>query len=81
MIRNWKPIIFDDVSNNSSNTIGDILEHLVDVASIKIKIFTDKISPIGNIKDKLLRFLLHYSHESLMRSKCPLDNVSFFKNF
>lgn len=75
LIRNWKALTFDQISDDPMVTVGDILAELSTVATLRIQLFRGKPGTLADIKDKLLRFLLLQSHGLLISSGCPLDEV------
>ncbi|XP_018917493.2 uncharacterized protein dve isoform X2 [Bemisia tabaci] len=75
VIKNWKPLSFDKISDNPQVTVGDILGELTTVATLKIQIFRSRPDVITEMKDKLLRLLLMQSHNHLILSGCPLDEL------
>lgn len=75
VIKNWKALNFDQISDDPLITVGDILGELSTVATLRIQVFRGKPSNLTDVKDKLLRFLLLQSHGLLISSGCPLDEV------
>lgn len=78
LIKNWKALTFDQISDDLSLTVGDILGELSTVATLRIQLFRCRPGNLVDIKDKMLRFLLPHSHGLLMSSGCPLDDVCIF---
>lgn len=76
MIKNWKALSFDQISEDPLVTVGDILGDLTTLATLRIQVFRGRPSILNDVKDKLLRFLLAQSHGLLMSTGCPLDEVS-----
>lgn len=75
VVRNWRPLNFDQISEDPLATVGDILGELTTVATLRIQVFRGKPGALTDIKEKLLRFFLMQSHGLLMSSGCPLDEV------
>lgn len=75
LIKNWKALTFDQISDDPLITVGDILGELSTVATLRIQVFRGRPGVVTDIKDKLLRFLLLQSHGLLISSGCPLDEV------
>ncbi|XP_055847404.1 uncharacterized protein LOC129913045 isoform X2 [Episyrphus balteatus] len=75
VIKNWKPIPLENISDNPVVQVGDILGELASVITLRILILRAKSSPFGEIKDKLLRLLVLQSHAVLRSTGCPLDEV------
>lgn len=75
LIKNWKALNFDQISDDPLVTVGDILGELSTVATLRIQVFRGKPGSLNDIKDKLLRYLLLQSHGILLSSGCPLDEV------
>ncbi|CAH0562580.1 unnamed protein product [Brassicogethes aeneus] len=73
VIKNWKALSFDQISDDPLITVGDILGELSTVATLRIQVFRGRPGTLSDIKDKLLRFLLVQSHGLLLSSGCPLD--------
>nr|XP_022915453.1 uncharacterized protein LOC111425571 [Onthophagus taurus] len=73
VIKNWKALSFDQVSEDPLVTVGDILGELTSVATLRIQVFRGRPGAVGDIKDKLLKFLLVQSHSLLTSTGCPLD--------
>lgn len=76
LLKNWKSLTFDQISEDPLATVGDILTDLTTIATLKIQVFRGKSDTLRDIKDKLLKFLLAQSHNVLMSTGCPLDEVS-----
>lgn len=76
VIKNWKALSFEQISDDPLVTVGDILGELTTVATLRIQVFRGRPGALADIKDKLLRFLLMQSHGMLMSAGCPLDEVS-----
>lgn len=81
MIKNWKALSFEQISDDPMVTVGDILGELTTLATLRIQVFRGRPGILADIKDKLLRFLLMQSHGLLMSAGCPLDEVSVFCSF
>ncbi|XP_030756173.1 uncharacterized protein LOC115882316 [Sitophilus oryzae] len=75
LIKNWKALNFDQISDDPLVTVGDILGELSTVATLRIQVFRGKPGFLTDIKDKLLRYLLLQSHGILLSSGCPLDEM------
>ncbi|XP_018578899.1 DNA-binding protein SATB1 isoform X2 [Anoplophora glabripennis] len=75
LIKNWKALTFDQISDDPLITVGDILGELSTVATLRIQVFRGRPGTMADIKDKLLRFLLLQSHGLLISSGCPLDEI------
>lgn len=76
VIKNWKALSFEQISEDPLVTVGDILGELTTVATLRIQVFRGRPGVLADIKDKLLRYLLMQSHGLLMSAGCPLDEVS-----
>ncbi|KAK9758934.1 Ubiquitin-like oligomerization domain of SATB [Popillia japonica] len=75
VIKNWKALSFDQISDDPLVTVGDILGELTTVATLRIQVFRGRPGTIADIKDKLLRYLLVQSHGLLVSAGCPLDEI------
>lgn len=75
IIRNWKALSFEQISEDPMVTVGDILGELTTVATLRIQVFRGRPGALADIKDKLLRFFLVQSHGILASAGCPLDEV------
>lgn len=75
VIKNWKALNFEQISDDPLVTVGDILGELTTIATLRIQVFRGRPGTFTDIKDKLLRFLLLQSHGLLISSGCPLDEV------
>lgn len=78
IIKNWKALNFEQISDDPLVTVGDILGELTTVATLRIQVFRGRPGALADIKDKLLKFFLLQSHGMLMSSGCPLDEVCSF---
>lgn len=76
IIKNWKPISTEQVTDNPMLSVGDILGELTSVVTLRILILRNKPSIFSEIKDKLLKLLILQSHPALRSTGCPLDEVS-----
>lgn len=76
IIKNWKPIPLEHISDNPVVPVCDIIGELTSVVTLRIVILRCKPSPFGEIKDKLLKLLVLQSHAVLRSTGCPLDEVS-----
>lgn len=76
IIKNWKALSVEQISEDPMVTVGDILGELTAVATLRIQILRTKAVAYSEIKDKLLRFFLTQSQGLLVSSGCPLDEVS-----
>lgn len=81
VIKNWKALTFDQISDDPIASVGEILGELTSVATLRIQVFRGRPGAVTDIKDKLLRFLMVQSHGVLMSSGCPLDEVNIFFKF
>lgn len=78
IIKNWKPLPLDIVSDSPLVSVGEILGELTSVVTLRIAILRSKPSTLTEIKDKLLKLLVFQSHAILRSTGCPLDEVSVF---
>ncbi|XP_037886752.1 uncharacterized protein LOC119635817 [Glossina fuscipes] len=76
IIKNWKPITLEQISDNPMVPVCDIIGELTSVVTLRIVILRCKPSPFGEIKDKLLKLLVLQSHALLRSTGCPLDEVT-----
>ncbi|KAM7341921.1 SATB1_N and homeodomain domain-containing protein dve [Cochliomyia hominivorax] len=76
IIKNWKPIPLENISDNPVVPVSDIIGELTSVVTLRIVILRCKPSPFGEIKDKLLKLLVLQSHAVLRSTGCPLDEVT-----
>ncbi|XP_065368399.1 uncharacterized protein dve isoform X2 [Calliphora vicina] len=76
IIKNWKPIPLENISDNPVVPVCDIIGELTSVVTLRIVILRCKPSPFGEIKDKLLKLLVLQSHAVLRSTGCPLDEVT-----
>ncbi|XP_011296223.2 uncharacterized protein LOC101899338 isoform X2 [Musca domestica] len=76
IIKNWKPIPLEHISDNPVVPVSDIIGELTSVVTLRIVILRCKPSPFGEIKDKLLKLLVLQSHAVLRSTGCPLDEVT-----
>lgn len=76
IIKHWKPIPLEQISDNPAVPVSDIVGELTSVITLRIVILRPKTSPFGEIKDKLLKLLVLQSHALLRSTGCPLDEVS-----
>lgn len=74
-MKNWKPLSFDQITDDPVVTVGDILGEMTTVATLRIQVYRAKPTNYTDIKDKLLKLLLIQSHGRLLSSGCPLDEV------
>lgn len=81
IIKNWKPLPLDIVSDSPLVSVGEILGELTSVVTLRIAILRSKPSTLTEIKDKLLKLLVFQSHAILRSTGCPLDEVSCFFYF
>lgn len=77
-MKNWKPLSFDQITDDPVITVGDVLGELTTVATLKIQMYRARPSAIVDIKDKLLKLLLVQSQGRLLNSGCPLDEVRYY---
>ncbi|XP_060537093.1 homeobox protein dve-1 [Cylas formicarius] len=75
IIKNWKALTFEQISDDPLVTVGDILGELTTIATLRIQVFRGRPGSWADIKDKLLRYLLLQSHSVLISSGCPLDEI------
>ncbi|KAK9889904.1 hypothetical protein WA026_008707 [Henosepilachna vigintioctopunctata] len=75
LIRNWKALSFDQISDDPMVTVGDILGELSTIATLKIQVFRARPGALSDIRDKLLKFMLVQSHGMLLNAGCPLDEI------
>ncbi|XP_047507826.1 homeobox protein dve-1 [Pieris napi] len=76
VINNWKPLPFERISEGPLATVGEVLGELTTVATLRIQLLRPRLTPLQDIKDKLLRLLLVQSRPLLMSTGCPLDEVT-----
>ncbi|XP_012154811.1 uncharacterized protein LOC101454964 isoform X2 [Ceratitis capitata] len=76
MIKNWKPIPLEMISDNPVVPVSDIIGELTSVITLRIVILRSKPSSFGEIKDKLLKLLVLQSHTVLRSTGCPLDEMT-----
>ncbi|KAJ8322372.1 hypothetical protein KUTeg_000843 [Tegillarca granosa] len=75
-IKNWKPLLFDVITNDTKATIEDILGELTQVATLRIRLCSkSKLSTTDEVKDKLLQLLLTQSQGLLVNSGCPIEKT------
>lgn len=75
IIKNWKPLPMEKISDNPLVSVGDILGELTSVVTLRIVILRTKPSTFTEIRDKLLKLLILQSHAVLRSAGCPLDEV------
>ncbi|XP_031620427.1 uncharacterized protein LOC116338969 isoform X2 [Contarinia nasturtii] len=76
IIKNWKPLPMEKISDNPLVSVGDILGELTSVVTLRIVILRTKPSTFTEIKDKLLKLLILQSHAVLRSAGCPLDEIT-----
>lgn len=76
LIKNWKPLPLEKVTDSPLITVGEILGELTSVITLRISVIRTKPSLLNDIKDKLLKLLILQSHTVLRSMGCPLDEVS-----
>ncbi|XP_017149811.2 uncharacterized protein LOC108160355 [Drosophila miranda] len=76
IIKHWKPIRLEQISDNPAVPVSAIVGELTSVITLRIVILRPKTSPFGEIKDKLLKLLVLQSHAVLRSTGCPLDEVT-----
>ncbi|XP_037902636.1 LOW QUALITY PROTEIN: DNA-binding protein SATB2 [Hermetia illucens] len=76
IIKNWKPIPLENISDNPVVPVSDILGELTSIITLRIVILRTKPSTFSEIKDKLLKLLVLQSHAVLRSTGCPLDEVT-----
>ncbi|XP_054157987.1 homeobox protein dve-1-like [Oppia nitens] len=72
-LKNWKPLTFDQISDNSEATVADILGDISSVATLRIRLYRPRMNAAHELKDKLLQLLLAHSYSLLANSGCPID--------
>lgn len=77
LIKNWKPLPLEKVTDSPLITVGEILGELTSVVTLRISVIRTKPSLLNDIKDKLLKLLILQSHTVLRSTGCPLDEVSW----
>lgn len=76
-IKNWKPLAFDQITELPEATVGDMLSELVQVATLRIRLYSrPKPNVVNDVKEKLLQVLLAQSHSLLLSSGCPIDQTT-----
>lgn len=76
-IKNWKPLAFDQITELPEATVGDMLSDLVQVATLRIRLYSrPKPNVVNDVKEKLLQVLLAQSHSLLLSSGCPIDQTT-----
>lgn len=84
VIKNWKALTVDQISDDPLVTVGDILGELTTVATLRIQVIRNRSTAITDIKEKLLRFFLTQSQGLLVSAGCPIDEVcaiTYFNNY
>lgn len=83
IVKNWKPLPLENISDNPMVCVSEILGELTSVVTLRIVVLRTKPSMLTEIKDKLLKLLVLQSHAVLRSAGCPLDEVSLnsFMNF
>lgn len=81
VIKNWKPLPLDKVTDNTLISVSEIFGELTSNITLKITIVRTKPSQLAEIKDKLLKLLILQSHTVLRSSGCPLDEVNIIVKF
>uniref|UniRef100_A0A336MJB2 CSON000041 protein n=1 Tax=Culicoides sonorensis TaxID=179676 RepID=A0A336MJB2_CULSO len=76
IIKNWKPIPMEKITDNPLISVVEILGELTSVVTLKITIIRSKPSQLAEVKDKLLKLLILQSHAVLRSSGCPLDEIT-----
>ncbi|XP_052763296.1 uncharacterized protein LOC128205596 isoform X2 [Mya arenaria] len=75
-IKNWKPLSFDTITDNSTANIEDLLGELTQVATLRIRICSSsgvtggKLSSGEEVKERLLQLLLTQSQSLLTGAGC-----------
>lgn len=77
VVKNWKPIPLENITENPLISVADILGELTSVVTLKITIIRSKPTQLAEVKDKLLKLLILQSHAVLRSSGCPLDEVIY----
>lgn len=76
-IKNWKPLSFDQITELPEATVADMLSDLVQVATLRIRLYSrPKPNVVNDVKEKLLQVLLAQSHSLLLSSGCPIDQTT-----
>lgn len=78
-MKNWKPLTFDQITDDTVITVGDILSELTTVATLRIQMYRPRPNVFIDIKDKLFKLLLVQSQGRLLSMGCPLDEVGLFR--
>ncbi|XP_063700487.1 homeobox protein dve-1 isoform X2 [Culicoides brevitarsis] len=76
IVKNWKAIALEKITDNPLVSVFDILGELISVVTLKITIIRSKPSQLMEVKDKLLKLLILQSHAVLRSSGCPLDEIT-----
>lgn len=79
IVKNWKPLPLENISDNPMVCVSEILGELTSVVTLRIIVLRTKPSMLTEIKDKLLKLLVLQSHAVLRSAGCPLDEVSYFR--
>ncbi|XP_074657006.1 uncharacterized protein LOC141910186 isoform X2 [Tubulanus polymorphus] len=75
-VKNWKPLSFEQITDNPEATVEDILSDLTTVATLRIRIYSVVVktnAATADVKDKLLQLLLTQSQGLLSNLGCPID--------
>ncbi|XP_022235024.1 uncharacterized protein LOC106475108, partial [Limulus polyphemus] len=73
-LKNWKPLSFEQITDSSEITVGEILGDLAAVATLRIRLSSrPKMNVTHDVKEKLLQVLLVQSQNLLTTSGCPID--------
>ncbi|KAF5281115.1 hypothetical protein FQR65_LT02981 [Abscondita terminalis] len=75
VIKNWKSLSVDQISDDPLVTVGDILGELTAVATLRIQVIRSRCAVFADIKEKLLRFFLTQSQGLLVSAGCPIDEL------
>ncbi|KAK5639698.1 hypothetical protein RI129_012190 [Pyrocoelia pectoralis] len=75
IIKNWKALSVDQISDDPLVTVGDILGELTAVATLRIQVIRSRSAVFADIKEKLLRFFLTQSQGLLVSAGCPIDEI------
>ncbi|XP_031336977.1 uncharacterized protein LOC116166246 isoform X2 [Photinus pyralis] len=75
ILKNWKALSVDQISDDPLVTVGDILGELTAVATLRIQVIRSRSAVFADIKEKLLRFFLTQSQGLLVSAGCPIDEI------
>ncbi|KAL3887904.1 hypothetical protein ACJMK2_000291 [Sinanodonta woodiana] len=73
-IKNWKPLSFDNITDNTQATLDEILGELTQVATLRIRLPSlMRPNSAEDVKEKLLQLLLKQSQSLLINQGCPIE--------